>query len=234
MLAQITVDLGAIRANIAALQRLVGPARVAGVIKSNAYGHGLVPVAQALAPLADRLCVYELNEAIALRDAGVTARIHVLGPLAAHAANVEITLWDDGAYAAAVARVANEREAPFALHAKIDTGVTRLGMRAADAPQLLERYRAQSGFRIAGVFSHLAAAEELDSTYTEEQLRRFLEATAAFDPAVERHIAASAAAMLWPQTRLGAIRAGIALYGIWPSPQTETIMRERGLALKPA
>ena len=240
MLAEITVDLGAIRVNVAALKRLVGPARVAGVIKSNAYGHGLVPVAEAIAPLVDRLCVYELSEAIALRDAGIDARIHVLGPIAeqdletAHATRIELTLWDDAAYAAAVARVAHQRGAPFALHAKIDTGVTRLGMRVSDAPQLLERYRAQSGFRVVGVFSHLAAAEELDSTFTEEQLRRFLEATATFDPAVERHIAASAAAMLWPQTRLGAIRAGIALYGIWPSPQTEAIMRERGLALKPA
>jgi alanine racemase len=240
VLAEATIDLGAIRANVAALQKLVLPARVAGVIKSNAYGHGLVEVGKAIAPLVDRLCVYELSEALVLREAGIESRIHVLGPIApgdlaiAHAANVEITLWDDAGYAAEVARVARECGAAFAIHAKIDTGVTRLGMRATDAPLLLERYRAQANFRIAGVFSHLAAAEELDSTYTEEQLLRFLNATASFDPSVERHIAASAAAMLWPQTRLGAIRAGIALYGIWPSPQTEAIMLERGLRLRPA
>jgi len=240
VLAEVVVDLGAIRANVAALQSLVAPARVAGVIKSNAYGHGLREVAEAIATLVDRLCVYELEEAVALRDAGISARIHVLGPITpgdldiAHAANVELTLWDDATYAAQVASVARRRRTPFTIHAKIDTGVTRLGMRASDAPRVLERYRAQPEYRIAGVFSHLAAAEELDSNYTEEQLRHFLGATAAFDPSVERHIAASAAAMLWPQTRLGAVRAGIALYGIWPSAPTQTIMHERGLALQPA
>jgi alanine racemase len=240
VLAEVVIDLGAIRANIAALAALVAPARVAGVIKSNAYGHGLVRVAQAIAPVVDRLCVYELAEAVALRDAGIDGRIHVLGPVTpgdldtAHAANVELTLWDDATYAAQVASVARRRRSPFRIHAKIDTGVTRLGMDVADAPRVLERYRVQSEYHMAGVFSHLAAAEELDSNYTEEQLRRFLDATAAFDPSVERHIAASAAAMLWPQTRLGAVRAGIALYGIWPSQPTEAIMRERGLVLKPA
>ena len=240
MLAELTIDVGAIRANIAALQALVAPARVAGVIKANAYGHGALDVARAIADNVDRLCVYELCEAIVLREAGITARIHVLGPVppgdldVAHAADIELTLWDRGAYAAQVASIARRRRSPFAIHAKIDSGVTRLGVAAAEAPHVLERYAAQPEYRIAGVFSHLAAAEELDSTYTHEQLERFLSATEGVDPGVERHIAASAAAMLWPETRLGAIRAGIAIYGIWPSAPTAEIMRERGLALQPA
>lgn len=240
MLAELIVDLDAIRTNVAALRALVAPARVAAVIKANAYGHGLIAVGQAIAASVDRFCVYALDEAVALREAGITARIHVLGPIPpadlemAHAAGVEVTLWDRGTYAAQLASIARRRREPIAVQAKIDTGVTRLGLAAADAPAALRRYAAQPEYRLAGVFSHLAAAEELDSTFTRDQLAAFGRATAGFAPAVERHIAASAAAMLWPQTRLGAVRAGIAIYGIWPSPAIATIMRERGLELVPA
>ena len=240
MLAEIVVDLDAIRANVAALRELVAPARVAGVIKANAYGHGLLEVGRAIQNHVDRICVYELPEAVALRDAGIGGRIHVLGPIAshdldiAHAANVEVTMWDRGVYAAQLASIARRRRAPIAIQAKIDTGVTRLGASVADAPATLARYAAQPELRLAGVFSHLAAAEELDSTFTREQLAAFERATAGLDPAVERHIAASAAAMLWPQTRLGAVRTGIAMYGIWPSEPTAAVMRDRGLILAPA
>jgi alanine racemase len=240
VLAELIVDLAAIHTNIGALRELVAPGRVAAVVKANAYGHGLVAVGRAIEGAIDWLCVYELAEAVALRDAGVAAPIHVLGPIApqdieiAHAAGAQVTLWDRGTYAAQLASVARRRRAPIAVQAKIDTGVTRLGLAVADAPAALRRYAAQPEYALAGVFSHLAAAEEIASTFTRDQLAAFERATAGFDPTVERHIAASAAAMLWPQTRLGAVRAGIAIYGIWPSQPTEAIMRERGLKLVPA
>ncbi len=240
MLAHIVVDLDAVRTNIAALRATVAPARVAAVIKANAYGHGLVAVARAIATAADRLCVYELDEAVRLRDAGIAAPIHVLGPIApadldaAVAAGVAVTVWDQGAYAADLAGAARRRGHAVAVHAKIDTGVTRLGLPVADAPDAVAAYAAQPAFALAGVFSHLAAAEELDSTYTRDQLAAFEAATAGVNAGVERHIAASAAAMLWPQTRLDAVRAGIAIYGIWPSAPTAAIMHERGLILHPA
>ncbi len=240
MLAELSVDPDAIRANIAALAALVAPARVAGVIKANAYGHGLIAVGRAIETAVDRICVYELSEAVALRDAGITRRIHVLGPIppadleTAHDAGVEITLWDRGTYAAQLAAVARRRRSPAAVQVKIDTGVTRLGIPPQAAPAALRGYAATPEFALAGVFSHLAAAEELDSSFTREQLAVFETATAFGAGPVERHIAASAAAMLWPSTRLDAIRAGIAIYGIWPSRPTEAIMRERGLALVPA
>lgn len=240
MLAQLTIDLGAICANIAALRTLVAPAKIAAVIKGEAYGHGLIAVGRAIETHVDRLCVYELPEAVALREAGIMARIHVLGPIApgdldlAHATNAEITLWNHGTYARQVASIARRRHAPFAVHAKIDTGVTRLGMSVTEASGVLARYVATPEYHVAGVFSHLAAAEELDSTFTTEQLTKFSNATAALDPTVERHIAASAAAMLWPETRLGAIRPGIAIYGIWPSDETAAIMHGRAFTLTPA
>ncbi|HTW84441.1 MAG TPA: alanine racemase [Candidatus Sulfotelmatobacter sp.] len=239
MIAEIGVDLDALARNAQALARLASPARLSAVVKANGYGHGLVPAARALAPHAARLCVYELDEAVTLRDAGVRAPILVLGPIVAadlevaHAAEVAITLWDEHLYARQVASVARRRHRPFTVHAKIDTGVARLGMPYANAPAVLERYTATPEFVVAGAFSHLAAAEELDSNFTHDQLHRFLTATRALPPPVERHIAATAAAMLWPETRLDSVRCGIGLYGIWPSAETEAVMRPRGLMLEP-
>ena len=240
MIAELRVDLGAIVRNVDALAVLVAPARVVPVIKSNAYGHGLIEVGRVLDGRVSRLAVYELDEALALRAAGNATPIHVLGPIPAsslddaHAAGVELTLWDGGAYLDDVAAAAHAGGSPFRIHAKIDTGVARLGMRVADAPVRLQRYAEHPSFDLIGAFSHLAAAEELDSTFTREQLDAFATATRGVAPDVERHIAATAAAMLWPETRLDAVRAGIGIYGLWPSPETERIMRERGFALQPA
>jgi alanine racemase len=187
-----------------------------------------------------RFCVYSLEEAIALRDAEIDARIQVLGPVAprdlpvAYASNIEITLWDDGAYARDVVAAATHARIPFPAHIKIDTGVTRLGFPSAQARAAIERILAMPGISVAGLMSHLAAAEELDSTYTSDQLERFHAAVDGFDANLERHIAASAAAMLWPQTRLDLVRAGIAIYGLWPSEPTRKIMEERGVRLAPA
>src|ERR1700716_4093834 len=75
VIAEIAVDLGAIVRNAQALARLVAPARRCAVIKADAYGHGLVPVARALEPHAARLCVYALEEGVALREAGIGAQI---------------------------------------------------------------------------------------------------------------------------------------------------------------
>lgn len=238
--AEIAVDLGAIVRNAKALAQLVAPARLTAVVKANAYGHGLVPVARALAPHASRLCVYALDEALALREAGIDCALHVMGPVPAgdlaraQHAGVQLTLWDRGVYMHEIASVARRRDKRAAVHAKIDTGVVRLGLDLDDAPAALADYAATPELELIGAFTHLAAAEEIDSSFTLEQLARFRTATAGAGPDLERHVAATAAAILWPETRLDAVRCGIGLYGIWPSEESETLMRERGLVLEPA
>jgi alanine racemase len=240
VIAEIAVDLDAIADNAAALAAMAAPARSAAVVKANAYGHGLIPVARALVPHAARLCVYALEEALALREGAITIPIHVLGPIpaadleVAHAADVQLTLWDRELYARQVASVARRRGRRFPVHAKIETGVVRLGLDRDEAPAALARYAATPELELVGAFTHLAAAEELDSPFTHEQLSRFVDATHGLDARVERHVAATAAAMLWPETRLDAVRIGIGLYGIWPSPQTEALMNTNGLVLRPA
>jgi len=243
----LSVSTEALRANARALRALVAPARAAFVVKSNAYGHGLVETALAIEGLATLICVFDLDEAIALRDGGITAPILVLGPVPidalddALAAKVEIALWDYREYAMAVASVARKRATRFAVHVKVDTGVRRFGLSVGDAPDAIEEYLKRPEIEIAGIFSHLAAAEELDSPFTTTQNERFESVLAQVRPlfaqreiAPMTHIAASAAGMLWPQTRLDMVRFGIALYGLWPSPLTREAMEGTGLTLRPA
>lgn len=235
MVGSLRVSLGALRENARTLREHVAPAKTAFVVKANAYGHGLVPVAQAIATEADAFCVYSIEEGLTLRAAQIDAPILVLGPSPvellhqALAADLQITLWDAGTYLDTVANAARRRQTRFPVHIKIDTGLHRLGLDPKEAPKAIARCMQTPGIAVAGIFSHLASAEELDLVFTLAQVERLDALARAIDlngaaekPA--RHIAASAAAMLWPQTRLDLVRIGIALYGLWPSKESRAAM----------
>src|SRR6185312_5252586 len=126
------------------------------------------------------------------------------------------------------------------VHVKINTDLNRLGLEPHELVDALEEYLRHPEIEIAGIYSHLASAEEIDSPYTMHQLEAFDRALTQAKPLLDsreiaplRHIAASAAAMLWPQTRLDMARFGIALYGLWPSRQTREAV-ETPLNLQPA
>ncbi|HXW76506.1 MAG TPA: alanine racemase [Candidatus Eremiobacteraceae bacterium] len=215
----LSVDLEAVSANARALARLAAPASLCAVVKSNAYGHGLVPVARALADagIPDlRFGVFSWDEAAALREAGLTQPIVVLGPVddadldAASVARVELALLSTRD----VERFARRR---LRAHVKVDTGLSRFGVARSDAARIIERCRA-SEIDVVGIYSHLANAEELGKAFVFDQIARLREGASAA-PGVARHIAASAAALLWPEARLDMVRCGIALYGLWPSAQ---------------
>ncbi len=242
--AELRVDLDAVRGNAARLGALAAPARYAAVVKANAYGHGLVPVARALAGRVAAFCTYRADEAATLRDAGIAEPILILGPLEpaelalAHESRAAVALWSEGGFRRDAARLAAASGRPVAVHAKIDTGVTRLGLDLAAAPRALASYLDDSALALEGVFTHLAAAEELESAYTLAQLERFRRCIVPFAaPFAARgvlcHAAASAAAMLFPKLRLDLIRAGIATYGVWPSGETRHAAAH-ALALHPA
>jgi alanine racemase len=243
----IHISTNALRANAAALAQLIAPAKAAFVVKGNAYGHGLVETALAIEPRAEKLCVYELDEAIALRDGGITAPIFVMGPIPpaqlgdAVAIGAEFALWDTKAYARDVAAAAHRAARAARVHVKVNTGLNRLGLAPGELTDAAELYQSLPGVAITGIFSHLASAEELNSPLTMQQLERFLAACEQAAPVLAssgahpiRHIAASAAAMLWPQTRLDMARFGIALYGLWPSEPTRQAMNAAALSLQPA
>ncbi len=247
MLSGIEISLPALRRNAEVLRNFVLPAKTAFVVKSNGYGHGLVQVGKAVAPLAHRLCVYSFEEAVSLRDGGVSAPILVMGPLEAEhldealARNVELTLWDTGTYLRKVAQAANRRRRPYAVHVKVNSGTARLGLEPHDACNAMEDYARMPEIEIAGVFSHLAAVEELDTEFTAAQVDAFERVLSASAHALARkglrplrHIAASGAAMLHPHARLDMVRIGIALYGLWPSQKVRRSMNGAPIDLAPA
>lgn len=247
MIGRIAVSLGAIRHNAGVLSRLVDPARAAFVVKGNAYGHGLLPVAKAIEPSAARICVYGAEEGLALRAGGITAPILVMGPVPgdalgdAVAADLETALWDARGFAGRLVRAANEQNRRAGVHLKVNTDLNRLGLEPAAVPGMIEGLDGVPQISLAGIFSHLAAAEEIDSPYTIHQLEAFRQALAQSKPLLEtrrlrplRHIAASAGGMLWPWTRLDMVRFGIALYGLMPSPQTAEALAADPPDLRPA
>jgi alanine racemase len=247
MMGRLRISLRALRHNGDVLRRLVGPQRAAFVVKGNAYGHGLLETARAIEPLATRLCVYTVEEGLALRAGGIAAPILVLGPVPpaaldeAMAANLELAVWNAGEFARRLAVAAGRRRTRAFVHLKVNTDLNRLGVEPDELSDAVERLRGIAEIELGGIFSHLAAAEEIDSPYTMHQLTAFERALLAVKPLLDRsglapirHIAASAAAMLWPQTHLDMARFGIALYGLMPSPQTSAAIKERPLDLRPA
>jgi alanine racemase len=247
MIGRLHVSLSALRHNAGLLRELVGPARAAFVVKGNAYGHGLVETALAIEPLAARLCVYSADEGIALRDGGITAPVLVLGPIPAYAlddvlaARLELALWSTKEFARRLCTAARKRQVTAAAHVKVNTDLNRLGFEPHELVDVIEEFLHLPEIEVTGIFSHLASAEEIDSPYTMHQLSSFERALAQAKPLLERraltplrHIAASAAAMLWPETRLDMARFGIAFYGLWPSPQTRAAMGAAPLDLRPA
>ncbi len=241
------ISLSALRHNAGVLRDLVGARRAAFVIKGNAYGHGLLPTALAVQPFAARLCVYTLEEAVALRTGGIAGPLLVLGPVPpealeeALAADVELSVWSTKEFTRRLRAAARKRQRSAAIHVKVNTDLNRLGVEPHELVDAIEEFLRLPAIEVAGIFSHLAAAEEIDSPYTMHQLGAFERALAAVAPLLEqrslhplRHIAASAAAMLWPQTRLDMVRFGIALYGLMPSPETREALGGSAPDLRPA
>nr|WP_092074842.1 alanine racemase [Dendrosporobacter quercicolus]NSL48981.1 alanine racemase [Dendrosporobacter quercicolus DSM 1736]SDN16527.1 alanine racemase [Dendrosporobacter quercicolus] len=226
------IDLAAIAHNVREIKGLLRKGtKFCAVVKADAYGHGVVPVARAaLAAGADCLAVAIVSEALELRAAGFREPILVLGYMppqqAVHVveSNIEQTVFSIET-ARALSQAATGLGKAAKVHIKIDTGMTRLGVRWQDAAAFAEAVAALPGIIIQGIFSHFAAADAKDKTYTIKQFGCFEQAlTAVRQRGINipiRHIANSAAILDLPETQLDMVRAGIILYGLWPSKEVE-------------
>ena len=218
------VDLDAIAGNLAAVNRLVHPARVMAVVKADAYGHGAVAVARTVETAgAAALGVATVEEGLLLRDAGVRLPILVLGPApgeedAALAADLGLTVVHEAGMRDII-EAARRRDVAPHVHVKVDTGMSRLGTDPQAVPALLDR-AGHDHLRIEGIFTHLAAADS-DPAFTREQVERFRPAAdlvRARYPRVLRHAAATAGILSLPEARFDMVRLGLGLYGLSPSP----------------
>jgi alanine racemase len=233
---RIRVDLDALTHNLRALRAHAG-VPVMGIVKANAYGHGLVPVGLHLqAQGVEQLGVAFLEEGVALRKAGVAVPLLVMGGIfgpqaAALIANdLEITV-------SSIAKLSQVEAAAEALgrratiHLKIDTGMERIGVHSYNAGPFIEAALASKHCVVKGVYSHLACADDPASSMTLQQLERFLDACAHFDrvgaPMPIRHLANSGGVLHFPDTHLDMVRPGIALYGVLPDPSARATMELR-------
>lgn len=238
------VDAPAIRANVAAVRSLLqSDKRLLVAVKADGYGHGAAAAAEAaLAGGATDLGVASVEEAVALREADVTAPILVLGVSSAvgvrAAAEFGVTVtvgrieevdeldkipWPTTSVTPTSAGAEGPgRTLRAKVHLKIDTGMSRLGVRsAADAVLLAKRIVASERLELAGVFTHLACADASSLAHAQAQIERFQEALSALrkagiDPGIV-HAANSAAALRRPDWHFDMVRVGIAAYGYGPA-----------------
>lgn len=221
------VDLEALAWNFRAVRERVGPGvKVMGVVKADAYGHGAVECARRLeAEGADWFGVATPEEGLTLRRAGIGRPVLSFGGFWEGQAEVcvkesivpVVYRLDMAAALEAAARAAGT---VADVHVKIDTGMGRLGVRYDEAAEFAEAMRAFGNVRVDGLLTHFAAADEpRRDCYTEDQLRRFREAVAAFKSrghsSTYVHMANSAATFAHPETRGNLVRPGGVLYGLW-------------------
>ncbi len=236
-------DLDAFRANVSAFAARLGVGtRLAAVVKSNAYGHGVGLLAPAaLEAGAGLLAVVNLAEGLELRGVvGAEPEILVLGHVppagfeSAAENDLQLTIYDAEDVTrleAAASRVGR----PLHVHLKLETGTHRQGLPEDDVFELARAVAAQPTLELAGLSTHFADIEDTtDHAFASGQIELFERAAARLETAGLRprllHAACSAAAILFPRTHLDVARAGIGLYGLWPSRETLVSARERDLA----
>lgn len=238
------VDLNAIRANIARLQEAAPRSELMAVVKADAYGHGLIPVARAAREAgATWLGTALLQEALALRESGDTGRILAWLPTPGDRFDLCIrqdidlsvaSSWmisEIAAAAAAVGKVAR-------VHLKVDTGLGRSGAAQSELADVTREALAatrRGEIEVVGIWSHLAYADSPDHPTIARQLEVFdhsirLVENQGLEPR-HKHIANSAATLRSPQTHFDLVRPGIAMYGISPGPEVGT---DKSLGLRPA
>lgn len=223
----VEVDLGAIRRNIQRIQKHT-QRPVMAVVKANAYGHGLIEVSKtAVKAGAAWLCVARVEEAIRLRDAGIEIPLLVLGyttpERVADAIKYHISLMvNHYDLATAFDSAAKDAGGKVAVHAKIDTGMGRLGVYYEQGEEFCVHISKLENLKFEGLFTHFACADEPQKPITALQIRRFdrllggLKSIGIHPEMV--HAANSAGSIFFPDARYDAVRPGIAIFGLHPSP----------------
>ncbi len=222
------IDLGAFKNNIKKMKEITGKP-VMPVIKANAYGHGLAEIARAAFQGEAAICgVARTEEAYRIRRKGIRGKLLVLGgamPEHVHfvlSEDVSISLTDPET-AKGVSAEAVRKKGKVHVHAKVDTGMNRLGVPVSEGIEFLKLLYSLPGLQIDGLFTHFARADELQAGTTEMQLERFNKflvsvKQAGLAPAL-LHSANSAASLYFPAARFDLVRPGIALFGINPAPE---------------
>lgn len=240
----IEVDKKAIAYNYGVFRGLISEkTKLMAVVKSNAYGHGLIDFSKEIIALgADWLGVDSATEALAIRRAGIKISILILGytlpEMIKEAVENDIRLTISSfEQLKGIEKIKTDK--PKRIHIKVDTGMNRQGFLAKDTPKILSQLNAKRftlNASVEGLFTHFASAKNpAFPQFTKKQIEVFEEWRKAFADAglnVVCHASATAGALLYPEANFDMVRIGIGLYGLWPSVETKMFYQNR-LELKP-
>jgi alanine racemase len=226
----VEVDLNRLADNFNAVRQRVIPARVMPILKANAYGHGLLRVAQLMESLgADYIGVAVLEEGILLRENGIRMPILVLGGILGNQVpgflKYDLTITASSIdKLSQVDDIAAQMGVKAKVHLKIDTGMERIGVHYYNAPAFLEATLNCRSINFEGIYSHFANADLPDLQDARLQLERFQEVLSFYDkrslpPPPIRHMANSPAILQLPEANFDLVRPGLLLYGVYPSLQ---------------
>lgn len=236
------IDLAAIRCNVRNIKQLLAPqTSLMAVVKADAYGHGMIKVARAcLESGAVFLAVATIDEAIRLREDGIEAPIMILGHMTEDDAAVAVAYNIDAcvftcSMATALSEAAVKKGKIAHIHIKLDTGMGRIGFSPEPASvEMIKQIYKLPGIHIRSIFSHFAMSDTTDKSYAAEQHQIFdtfvdqLEQEGVKIPI--KHLANSAGIMEIPSAHYNMVRAGIIIYGLYPSDE----VNKKVLQLKPA
>ncbi len=234
------IDLGAVAHNVGELRKRVGKdVRILGAVKADGYGHGAIPVSQAILRAgADYLGVSGLDEALELRAAGLEAPILIFGSNLPQETeeivrgNLTATVYTE-TFASSLARFVRKQGRKVKVHIKIDTGMGRVGVYFEEAVDFVRKMAGKEGLQIEGIYTHFPSADEADKTFSLTQIERFRQIIVRLgEEGINiplKHMANSAAILNFPESYFDLVRPGLILYGLYPS-----LEMKRELDLRPA
>ena len=237
-----TIDLEALRENVRLLRStLPEKTKLMAVVKADAYGHGIAKVARAaLEAGASALAVARTDEGAALRQAGVTAPVLVLGASSdeeiAEGVRNELTLTVcTPEMVDTLESCAKDSGLTGLMHLKIDTGMGRIGVRTEEEIRaILARLQVSPHVRLTGAFTHFADADGSDMAYTRMQFERFQQLLTLLPDGIVRHCANSGAVLSWRDkgAALDLVRPGLLTYGVYPDSERGGLSLTPVMALK--
>ncbi len=236
---RVEVDLNAIKENYQKIKEHVGNCKIMPILKANAYGHGLLRIAQLFEKLnADYLGVAVVEEGILLREKGINIPILVLGGVWGN--QVPLFLKHNLTITASsidklnqIDDTAGQMKVKAKVHLKIDTGMERIGVHYYSSEKFLDAAYKCKNIEVEGIYSHFANSDASDLTYAKLQLERFNEVLSFFEKrSIEtpiRHFANSGAILQLPEANFDMVRPGIMLFGVYPTKEVN-----KTLEIKPA
>ncbi len=240
-LSKVEIDLAKIQLNFRRLEAAFPGKVLAPVIKSDAYGHGAVQTARVLGEVGcTHICVFAMDEALQLRQNGITQRIWVLGGVLPGEEALIPLIGGNTAYALWCHEQINRLNA-FAqahnltidIHLTVETGMSRLGFFLSELPAALDAIKESDGLHLCGMFSHLASADNPDNPQTALQVKRFRQAVALLPAdAEEVHLCATPGMMAGAATDFKYLRPGFAIYGYGHDERMPKLFFEPAMSFK--